>query len=73
MTLVELIQKYVSRLPPDKQIEVLDFIAFLQQQAVIYQAKKHHSLKDHASFGSWKNRKINAIQYQDNLRAEWDH
>ena len=34
MTLVEQIQKQISQLPPDKQSEVLDFVTFLQQQAI---------------------------------------
>ncbi len=32
MTLAEQIQKYVDQLPPEKQREVLDFVAFLQKQ-----------------------------------------
>jgi len=35
-------------------------------------AKKRSSLKKHAAFGSWKNRWINAVEYQRNLRAERD-
>jgi hypothetical protein len=33
MTLVEQIQKQASKLPPEKQSEVLDFITFLQERA----------------------------------------
>jgi len=33
MTLLEQIEKQLSTLPPEKQSEVLDFIAFLQQRA----------------------------------------
>ena len=33
MTLAEQIQKQLFQLPPDKQLEALDFITFLQQQA----------------------------------------
>ncbi len=72
MTLTEQIQKQVKALPPEKQSEVLDFVTFLQQQAEPSQSVKQHSLKKHAAFGSWKNRKIDAVQYQQNLRAEWD-
>ena len=72
MTLLEQIEKQLSVLPPEKQSEVLDFIAFLQQRANALQpAVKSRSLKKHAAFGSWKNRKIDAIQFQQNLRAEW--
>ena len=69
MTLLEQIEKQLSALSPEKQNEVLDFIAFLQQRARISQ--KRHSLKKHAAFGSWKNRKVDAVKYQQDLRAEW--
>lgn len=72
MTLVEQIQKQLSVLPPEKQSEVLDFIAFLQQRADLSRPAKRRSLKKHAAFGSWKNRRIDAVDYQRNLRAEWD-
>lgn len=72
MTLLEQIEKQLSALPAEKQNEVLDFIAFLQQRANASQPIKRRSLKKHNAFGSWKNRKIDAIKYQKNLRAEWD-
>jgi len=72
MTLLEQIEKQLSVLPPEKQSEVLDFIAFLQQRANALQPViKNRSLKKHAAFGSWKDRKIDAIRFQQNLRAEW--
>ena len=71
MTLLEQIEKQLSALPPEKQSEVLDFIAFLQQRVNASQHTKRRSLKKHAAFGSWKKRKIDALQYQQNLRAEW--
>jgi mRNA-degrading endonuclease RelE of RelBE toxin-antitoxin system len=69
MTLLEQIEKQLNALPPEKQNEVLDFIAFLQQRARI--SPKRHPLKKHTAFGSWKNRKVDAIKYQQDLRAEW--
>lgn len=71
MTLVEEIAKQLSALPPEKQSEVLDFIASLQQRIDVPQRVKPDSLKTHAAFGSWKNRKMDAIQYQQDLRDEW--
>jgi hypothetical protein len=35
MTLAEQIQKYVNQLPPEKQSEVLDFIAFLNMRSSV--------------------------------------
>ncbi len=72
MTLLEQIEKQLSVLPPEKQSEVLDFIAFLQQRVNALPPEKQRSLKKHTAFGSWKNRNIDAIKYQQNLRAEWD-
>ena len=70
MTLLEQIEKQLSALPPEKQEEVMDFIVFLQQQVGASQTVKHTSLKKHAAFGSWKQRQIDAIKYQQTLRAE---
>ena len=72
MTLAQQIQKQLKTLPPEKQGEVLDFIVFLQQRANLSQPAKRSSLKKHAAFGSWKNRKIDALKYQQDLRAEWE-
>ncbi len=72
MTLTEQIQKQLTRLPVEKQSEVLDFISFLQQRVASSQTVKPRSLKKHPAFGSWKNRKIDAVQYQQDLRAEWN-
>ncbi len=72
MTLTEQIQKQLNTLPPEKQGEVLDFISFLQQQTGISRPSDRRSLKKHPAFGSWKNRKIDAVKYQQDLRTEWD-
>ena len=71
MTLAEEIRKQLDALPPEKQGEVLDFIEFLQQRSGPSRSVRKRSLKKHPAFGSWKHRKINAIKYQRNLRAEW--
>jgi hypothetical protein len=73
MSLLEEIEKQLSTLPPEKQSEVLDFIEFLQQRSNVSRSTKGGSLKKHAAFGSWKDRKINALKYQRNLRSEWDN
>jgi hypothetical protein len=72
MTLLEQIQQQVNRLPPEKQREVLDFVAFLHQRAAPSQPAGPRSLRQHAAFGSWRDRQIDALQYQQDLRAEWD-
>jgi hypothetical protein len=70
MTLTEQIQKQLNALPPEKQGEVLDFVLFLQQRVVLSRPVKRHSLKKHPAFGSWKNRKIDPVKIQQDLRDE---
>jgi len=72
MTLTEQIEKQLNALPLEKQGEVLDFISFLQRRVAVSRPVKKRSLKKHAAFGSWKNRGIDAVKYQQDLRAEWD-
>lgn len=71
MALLEQIEKQLSALPPEKQIEVLDFIVFLQQRTKSEKTEKMRSLKAHPAFGAWKHRRIDALKFQQNLRAEW--
>lgn len=72
MTQVEQIQHQLSQLPPDKQREVLDFVSFLQQQLTASpQSPQPRSLRQHPAFGSWRSRKVDALDYQSRLRAEW--
>lgn len=71
MSLLEQIEKQLSALPPEKQSEVLDFIAFLQQKTEKAAPIQKRSLKAHPAFGSWKQRNIDALEFQRNLRAEW--
>jgi hypothetical protein len=72
MSLLDEIQQHVKQLPPEKQSEVLDFIAFLQQRSESGQPVPGCSLSQHPAFGSWRGRKIDALRYQRDLRAEWD-
>jgi len=73
MVVVEQIQQRLLQLPPVEQREVLDFVTFLQQR---YASKVVHPetrrLSRHPAFGSWKSRKIDALAYEQALRAEWD-
>jgi hypothetical protein len=71
MTLLEQIEKQLTALPPEKQSEVMDFIVFLGQRVAAAPPVRKRSLREHPAFGSWKNRKIDAVKYQQNLRAEW--
>jgi mRNA-degrading endonuclease RelE of RelBE toxin-antitoxin system len=71
MTLLEQIQKEIKLLPPEKQSEALDFILFLQKQST--KPRRKVSLRKHPAYGSWRGRKINALNYQQDVRSEWDH
>lgn len=73
MTPMERIQQQLGQLSLEKQSEVLDFVSFLQQQqAVAQQRHNKTSLRHHLAFGSWRERKIDALDYQRTLRSEWD-
>ncbi len=72
MTLINEIQKQAQQLPHKKQNEVLDFINFLQWRDQRDQPAKKRALKEHPAFGSWRGRGINALKYQQDLRAKWD-
>lgn len=71
MTLIEQIEKQLHGLSTEKQTEVLDFILFLQQRAVMSPKAKRLSLKKHPAFGAWQERHIDALAYQQDIRAEW--
>lgn len=66
-------KKRLRDLPEAKQIEALDFIDSLIQQLSSSQSIKPQSLKQHAAFGTWRKRNIDAIQYQQRLRSEWEN
>jgi hypothetical protein len=74
MQLLEQIQHRLQQLPPEKQNEVLDFITFLQQRlsSTVHTPPTAPSLSEHPAYGSWKKRGIDALAYQQALRAEWD-
>ncbi len=73
MTLLELIQKKLQELPPEKQSEVLDFVTFLQQHhSASPEPSQPKSLRRHPAFGAWRTRQIDALKYEQTLRAEWD-
>jgi len=46
----------------------------LQAQGITLEEIMEHgrTLRDHPAFGSWRERKIDALRYQRDLRAEWD-
>lgn len=72
MTLIEQIEKQLHALPTEKQTEVLDFILFLQQRAALSPQAKRRTLKKHPAFGAWQARHIDALAYQQDIRAEWE-
>ena len=72
MSLMQQIQDKVRQLPPEKQREALDFIIALQQGAASSPPAKPRSLRQHPAFGSWRERHIDALQYEQALRSEWE-
>lgn len=73
MSQIEQIQERLRQLPLEKQSEVLDFISFLQHQQMSAQKRvEKRPLCQHPAFGSWREREVDALDYQRTLRAEWD-
>ncbi|NBD35794.1 MAG: DUF2281 domain-containing protein [Chloroflexi bacterium] len=73
MVIVEQIQQRLLELPAVEQREVLDFVIFLQQRRSSESAMHEtRSLSQHPAFGAWRAREIDALAYEQALRAEWD-
>jgi len=76
MTVIETINRHLVTLPPERQAEALDFILFLKQRqsrtASRTKAQPVRSLRSHPAFGSWRDRGVDALAYEQALRAEWD-
>lgn len=71
VTLIERIEKQLVSLPPEKQNEVLDFIELIRDRPTAPALSTSRLLRDHPAFGSWKSRRIDALTFQEELRAEW--
>lgn len=71
MALMEQITRQLMILPPEKQREVLGFILFLQHRIKSPSQAKPRSLKTHPAFGTWQQRHLDAVAYQQAVRAEW--
>ena len=72
MSLLEQIQHEVLYLPPEKQQEVLDFVRFLRERLTVRQPVRRAPLSAHPAFGSWRDRKVDALKYQEERRSEWE-
>jgi hypothetical protein len=72
MTVLEALQQQVKQLPPAQQLEVLDFAEFLRQRLTRLAPDQPRSLRRHPAFGAWRKRQIDALQYEQALRAEWE-
>jgi hypothetical protein len=75
-TVIETINRYLVTLPPERQVEALDFVLLLKQRqsysAERGKAQLVRSLRSHPAFGLWRDRGVNALAYEQALRAEWD-
>jgi hypothetical protein len=76
MTVIETINRHLVALPPERQAEALDFILFLKQRqnrpAGKTKPESARLLCNHPAFGSWRERGIDALAYEQALRSEWD-
>ena len=65
---------------PDEQLEALGRIcsqektsrAEIIRRAVGNYIHEKHSGKGRNAFGLWKRKKVNALKYENRLRAEWE-
>lgn len=71
MTLLEQLQKEIQHLPLEKQGEALEFIRSLQKKSRPKPTGKI-SLRKHPAYGLWRGRNINALDYQQKVRTEWE-
>ena len=71
MTLPEQIREQLEQLPPEAQAQVLEFVRSLRLRMAEERVTRR-PLCEHPAFGSWLGRGIDALRYQDTLRAEWD-
>ena len=73
MTIVEQIEEQVRLLPLEKQMEVLNFAAFLHLKSEFSPVKQpKRPLQKHPAFGLWQSQPVNALAYEQLLRAEWE-
>lgn len=65
---------------PEKLIREIDSLAEREdisraeavRRAVAEYVTKHSSPRSDAAFGIWKSKRIDALDYEDSLRKEWD-
>ena len=73
MSQMDQIQRELDLLPPEQRGAVLEFIASLRMTlAPVSPQPPRKSLREHPAFGVWKERGIDALGHQQELRAEWD-
>ena len=70
-TIVDLPQDNVDALKALSQHTRLSR-AELVRRAVADYLNRHWTPREDTAFGIWKHRKIDGLEYQENLRSEWD-
>lgn len=72
MTIEENILLQLKKLSPEQRVQVLELIArLLKNEGEAGSPSRSASLKAYPAFGSWKERNIDALEYQQQLRDEW--
>ncbi len=72
---IEKIVAMIERLPPEKQAEVADFVAFLSCRSESIQKSPNAPLTEEPLFGLWRSRKemVDSVAFVKRLRQrEWD-
>ncbi|MBI5142737.1 MAG: DUF2281 domain-containing protein [Nitrospirae bacterium] len=77
MAIADEISAHLPSLPEHQQLEVLDFILFLEHRKPFAAIPANSdgrkpSFAEHPAFGLWKDREIDSVEYVRALRAEWE-
>ena len=70
-TIVEIPDKLVKSLDEMGERNACSRAALIREAVAEYLANKTHNSPEKA-FGIWKNKKVDAVEYQRDLRSEWE-
>lgn len=77
---VERVFQAAQQLSPTEQLELIQAISQALRRTVaksemetnLTAQESGRSLRQHPAFGVWRDRQIDALEYEQALRAEWD-
>lgn len=78
-TIVDLPREQIEALDSYAKAKGISRAAAVREAVATYLPEKKKKKRDlnywrnHPAFGSWKGPKVDSVEYQRKLRAEWDH